>query len=202
MYFLQKHRQTVSARDTSKRRCPFASGWNFLYCVCVSSVFLFGPVLPLLGSWSPRPRLPTPTPHSDYRAHVPCPRSPPADQSSACLHLVEISVCTEMNTICLTSRCWKYTVHHARVGCLFVCLALRPVGPCPPFLSPICSALSCHTRRMGNVFQIVAVSLRDIWSELLCFVSVSMLAAVSVGCSVLQFYKHHEHFAICVVQFV
>lgn len=32
--------------------------------------------------------------------------------TSACLHLVEISVCTEMNTICLTSRCWKYTVLH------------------------------------------------------------------------------------------
>jgi len=44
---------------------------------------------------------------------------------------------------------------------------------------------------MGNVFQIVAVSLRDIWLELLCFVSVSMLAAVSDGCCVLPFYKHH-----------
>lgn len=30
-------------------------------------------------------------------------------ETSACLHLVEISVCTKMNTICLTSRCWKYT---------------------------------------------------------------------------------------------
>jgi len=71
-----------------------------------------------------------------------------------------------------------------------------------PILSPICSALPCHTRRMGNVFQIVAVSLRDIWSEWLCFVSVSMLAAVSDGCCVLPFYKHHGHFVIWVVQFV
>lgn len=47
---------------------------------------------------------------------------------------------------------------------------------------PLCSALPCHTRRMGNVFQIVAVSFRDICSELLCFVSVSMLAAVSGDC--------------------
>jgi len=176
-------------------RCPFFGGWGIS-----SIVFVFRAC-----SCSGRcPKSSALACHlHTYTSTIPnSPISPPADQSSACLHLVEISVCTEMNTICLTSRCWKYTALHGRVGCrLYICRSQVPIPP-PPILSPICSALPCHTRRMGNVFQIVAVSLRDIWSELLCFVSVSMLAAVSDGCCVLPFYKHHGHFVIWVVQFV
>jgi len=52
-----ENQAVVSARDIHVSLSLFRWVGNFLHCVCVSSVFLFGPVSQKLGPWLPPPHL-------------------------------------------------------------------------------------------------------------------------------------------------